>query len=164
MRPAPTSPQAWSPSAGPSTRTPRLREQRDVVLGRGIRPHQPVHGGCHSDGPIGRETQRREQVVGETVRETREEVCSRRCDEDAIRPARELDVTHRSLGRGVPEVRPHGVARERLERHRRHELTGTGGHHDLHVDVAIAQTTHELGALVGGDAAGDAEQDAMRSR
>jgi hypothetical protein len=36
------------------------------------------------------------------------------------------------------------------------------GHDDLHLDAALAQAPHQFGALVRGDAAGDAEQDAGR--
>jgi len=47
-----------------------------------------------------------------------------------------------------------------LEGQRRDELHGALGHHDLHLGAALAQATHQVGALVGGDPAGDAEQDA----
>jgi hypothetical protein len=68
-------------------------------------------------------------------------------------------VAHRRLGGRVPEVGPHGPPGQRLERQRRDELARAGGHHDLHVGAALAQPADELGRLVGGDAAGDAEQD-----
>ena len=42
------------------------------------------------------------------------------------------------------------------------ELPRALGHHDLHLGALLAQAPDEFGALVGGDAAGDAEQDACR--
>jgi hypothetical protein len=54
------------------------------------------------------------------------------------------------------------MRRQRLERERCYELLRTGRHHHLHVGAAVLQPTGQFGALVGGDAAGDAEQDTHR--
>ena len=78
-------------------------------------------------------------------------------------PARQFDVAHRRFGRRIPEVGAHRTARQRLERQRRDELLRAGRHDDLHVDVALLESAREFGAFIGGDAARDAEQDALVS-
>ena len=106
-----------------------------------------------------RKTKRREQIVREAVRETRDELGSRRRDDDLVGPARELDVTHRRFGRLVPEVGAHRASGDGLERQRSHELLRAARHDDLHFGAVLHEPAHEVRALVGGDAAGDAEQD-----
>ena len=66
-----------------------------------------------------RETQRRQQIVGEAVRESRDELGGRRRDDDLVGPARQLDVTHRGFGRLVPQIGAHRLAGDGLERQRR---------------------------------------------
>jgi hypothetical protein len=137
-----------------------LAQRGDVRLRRGIRPHQAVHRGHDDDRHVGREAQRREQVVGEAMRKARNEVRGRRRDHDALRPARQLDVSHRRLGRGIPQIGAHRAAGERLKSKRRDELARAGRHDDLHVGAALLEAARELGALVCGDPTRDPEQDA----
>ena len=61
----------------------------------------------------------------------------------------------------IPQVRAHRASGDRLEGGGGDELARGGGHHHLHFRAALAQAPHEVGALVGRDAAGDAEQDAF---
>jgi hypothetical protein len=93
------------------------------------------------------------------VRQPRQEVRARRGHHDAVGPAREFDVPHRRLGRGIPQVAAHRPARERLERGRADEVLRALRHYDLDLGALLAQASDEFGALVGSDAAGDAEQD-----
>ena len=162
MRPGPVSPQAWSPTPGPEDRDASRANELDVCLRRRIGPHEPVHRRRDAEGGIGGETERREQVVGEAVREATDEVGRRGRDEDSIGPARELDVAHRRFGGLVPEVGAYRPARERLEGERRDELLRARAHHDLHFGAPLTQATHDFGALVRSDAARHAEQDAHR--
>src|SRR5208337_4315253 len=53
-----------------------------------------------------------------------------------------------------------GPAGHRLKAQGRHESLRCGGHHHLYVGAALDEAAHEIRALVGGNAAGDAEQDA----
>ena len=59
---------------------------------------------------------------------------------------------------GIPQVAAHFAAGDGLEGHRRDELARARGEHDLHFGALLAQATDEIGALVSGDAAGDAEE------
>ena len=92
------------------------------------------------------------------MRQPGEEFGRRRRNHDLIGPARELDVAHRGFGRLVPQIRAHRLAGDGLKRQRRDELLRAARHHDLHVGAALDQAADEIRALVGGDAAGDAEQ------
>ncbi len=149
--------------AGTEDRDTARTQQIDVGARGGVRPHQAIHGRRDRHRRIGREAERAEQVVGEAVREAADEVGGRRGDQDAIGPAREFDVAHRGLGGLVPEIGAHGPARQRLEGERGDEPAGAGRHHDLHLDPSLAQAADDLGALVCGDPARDAEQDARRN-
>ena len=93
------------------------------------------------------------------MRQLRDELCSCRRNDDLIRPARELDVSHRCLGGFIPQVGAHGLARHRLERERSDELLRTARHHDLHIRATLDEASYEIRALVSRDAAGDAEED-----
>ena len=56
--------------------------------------------------------------------------------------------SHRSLRTVRPETAWKVVGGDKFARR--------GGHDDLYLGAALAQTAHEVRALVGGDAAGDA--------
>ena len=59
----------------------------------------------------------------------------------------------------VPLARVDGAVRERLQRHGGDELLGRLGHHDLHGGAGLDQRARQLGGLVAGDAARQAEHD-----
>ena len=158
MRPTPTSPQACSPLAGPSTRTPRSLQHADVRLCRGIRPHLSIHRRRKRDLRGSCEAERRQQVVGEAVRKPGDELGSRRRDDDLLRPPRKFDVPHRSLGALVPQIGPHRLAGHGLKSERGYELLGAARHNDLNFRASFDEATHQVRAFVGGDAAGHAEQ------
>ena len=79
-----------------------------------------------------------------------------------VRPACEFDVSHGRFGRGVPQVRAHGSTRQRLEGERSDELLRAGRHDDLHVGVAVLESTRQFGTFVGGNSARDTKHDAHR--
>ena len=61
----------------------------------------------------------------------------------------------------VPHVGVHRLAGERLKRRRRYEAAGCLGHHDAHVRAGLDEKARQLSRLVGGDSAGDPEQNAL---
>ena len=70
------------------------------------------------------------------------------------RPAGEFDVAHGRLGALVPQIAARGAARRPPESSSRStNLLRRRGHHDLHLGAALDQAAHQVGALVGGDAA-----------
>ena len=64
----------------------------------------------------------------------------------------------------VPQIAARGPARDGLKGHGRDELLRGGGHHHLHFGAALDQAAHQIGTLVGGDAAGDPQQDSCLRR
>ena len=60
--------------------------------------------------------------------------------------------SHRSVRTGRPETAWNVSGGD--------ELAGARSHHDLHFGTALHEATHQIGALVRGDAARDAQQDA----
>jgi hypothetical protein len=134
---------------------------RDVGLGRGVGPHLPVHRRRDRHRRRARKTQCRQQVVGHPMRKVRDEIGRGRRDDDQVGPARQLDMAHRTLCVLVPQVAAHLATGNGLERQRRNELARAGGHHDLYLGAALDQAAHQVRALVGGDAAGDAQQDSF---
>ena len=80
----------------------------------------------------------------------------------ASAPRDSVDVAHRVGGAGLPQVGQHRTAGERLERHRRDELRRRVGHHDVDGDAFLDQQARQFRRLVRGDAAGDAQHDALQ--
>ena len=134
-------------------------EPRDVALVRGVRPHLPVHRGRDEQRAVARERQRGQEVVGVAVGDLGEKVRRRRRDDDRVGAARQVDVAHAVVGAGRPQVGEHRPARQRLQRQRRDEAAGGVGHADVDGDAGLDEQPRELGRLVRGDAAGQAQHD-----
>ena len=71
------------------------------------------------------------------MRQPRQQVGAGRCDEDALGPARQLDMAHRRFRLRVPAADPHALAGQRLERGGRDEMGSRLGHHHAHFGVEI---------------------------
>jgi hypothetical protein len=61
----------------------------------------------------------------------------------------------------VPHVGENGLAGQRLQRRRGDEAAGGFGHDDAHVGARLDEEARQLSRLVGGDSAGDPEQNAL---
>ena len=141
-----------------------LAQRRDVRAYRGVRPHLLVHRGRDRERRRAREADGGQEIVREAVGEPGDEVGRCRRDDDALRPARELDVAHRGFRALVPQRRAHRVAGERLQRGRADEVQCRIGHDHAHFGACVLQAARELGGLVRRDAAADAEQHAQARR
>ena len=91
----------------------------------------------------------------------RQKIRCRGCHQHKVGPAGQFDMAHGRLGRAIPQLRAHLAARHGLEGQRRHKLAGARGHHHLDLRPALYEATYQIGALVGGDAAGDTQHDAF---
>ena len=160
MRPGPNSPQAMTPSPGPTMRTPSPREDRAIAQRRGMQPHADVHRGREQDALVGGEQQRRGEVVGEALRHLGHEIGGGGRHEDEVGAARQFDMAHLGLIGQREQVVVDALARQAGDRQRRDELLGRGRHHGAHRDPALAQAADEVEGLVGRDAAAHDEQDA----
>ena len=136
----------------------------DVSLGGFVPPHLAVHRGCDEQWTITRETERRQQIVGDAMRELGNEIRRRGRDQNGISAARKRDVAHRIVRAGVPEVRKHRTARKRLERRSSDKLRARCSQDDVDRDVVLDEQSDQLGSFIGGDAARDAEHNARQSR
>ena len=92
--------------------------------------------------------------------ELAEQVGGGRCQDDRIGGLGQLDVRDLLVGVELEHVVEHGSVRERLEREPADEAARGGGH--CHVDhgASLGQHPHQHDRLVGGDAAGHADDDA----
>ena len=138
-----------------------LLEQRAVGLGRGVGPHGLVHrrGQCHRC--VGSQDQGGQQVVGHALCQTRHEIGRGGCDQHQVGPARQLDMPHGRFGGRIEQIEMDRVAGKGLEGQRGDEFAPAVGHHDADLGTLVAQPANQLGALVRGDAAADAQDDAF---
>ena len=104
---------------------------------------------------------RRQQIVAEPVRDLREEVGRCGHHDDRIGLARQVDVGHVVRLARIPLAGEDRAVRQRLQGHRGDELLGRRGHHDLHGRAGLDQLAREVGGLVAGDAARQAEHDVL---
>ena len=70
-------------------------------------------------------------------------------------------MPHRRFGRRIEQVEMDRVAGERLERQRGDEFATALGHHHPDFRTLVAEPANQLGTLVRGDAAADAQDDAF---
>ena len=111
-------------------------------------PHASVHRGSDEHRPGVGERRLREHVVGEAVRETGHRVRGQRGDHEQLGA---LQVRVGILGLRGP--------REGVERLGGDEPLGTARRQGQHVVARRDEPADQLTGLVGGDAAGDAEDD-----
>ncbi len=158
IRPGPYSPQAMSPSFGPTASTPS-----HVSVAR----FRCVAGCCHIRTFIAGAIRTRVSVASSSV-EARSS--ARPCAIRAIRSAVAGATTTRSATRDraicpisascvrVEELAMHLLARQCRNRKRRHEFRRGPGHDRRHRGPALAQAADQLQRLVGRDPAADDEE------
>ncbi|MNX15646.1 hypothetical protein D3C86_454960 [compost metagenome] len=136
-------------------------QELQVGLGRRITPHRLIHcrRDCHNG--VGGQHQGGQQIVGDALGQAGDQVGGGRGDQYQIGPFRQLDVAHRGFGSRVEQVEVDWVAGQRLHGQRGDELGAAMGHDHAYFGTLIDQATNQIGALVGRDAAADAEHDAF---
>ncbi len=123
-----------------------------------VGPHDPIHRRRKHDGRFRGEAQGGQQIVGPPGREPRNEIRARRRDQHHLRPARQLDMSHGGFRRIIPQVVAGRPARHGLKGHGGDESLRGGRHHHLHIRAAFDQSAHQVRTFIGGDAAGDTQQ------
>ena len=141
-------------------RAPRSRSTREFACVAGWRYMFTFIAGASTSGARVASAHGREQVVGDAVRELRQRVRGRGRTTSELGPVRELDVRDLALLGGGEELRAHRRAGQRLQRERRDEARRRGRRDAAHLVARAPQRAHQLRDLVGGDAAGDRDQDA----
>ncbi len=93
--------------------------------------------------------------------QTGKEIRARRGDQNNVRPTREFDVTHRRFGGRIEQIEMHGMPGQGLKGQRSDESSGRRGHRHAHLGTGLLQPPQQFGALVGGNATGNAQQHAL---
>ena len=138
-----------------------FEQQFAIGLCGGVGPHGLVHGWCQGDRGIGRQHHGGQQIIGDALRQAGHEVGGGRRDQHEVCPASQFDVPHGRFRRGVEQVQVDGMAGERLQGEGGDELAPALGHHHPDFGAMVAQAADQFGALVGGDAAADTQDDAF---
>ena len=132
-----------------------------VGLGRRVAPHGLVHRRGQGHRRVGGQHQGGQQIVGHALGEARQQVGGGRGDQHQVGPFGQLDVAHRRLGGRIEQIQMHRMAGQGLEGQGSDELASCTGHHYMDFRALVAQAADQLRALVGGDAAADAQDDAF---
>ncbi|MCY1401567.1 hypothetical protein D9M71_166880 [compost metagenome] len=136
-------------------------QQLQVCLGRGVAPHGLVHGRGQGDGRVCRQHQSRQQIIGDALGQARDQVGGGRGDQNQVCPLGQFDMAHGCLGSRVEQVHVHGVPGQGLHGQWGDEFTAATGHDHAHFGTVLKEPANQFGALVGGNAAADAENDAF---
>ena len=144
-------------------RTVGLKLCKISLRGR-VSIHFPVHGwryqqGNFVEGPG--QAHQTEQIVGPAMQQFGHEVGAHRRNQDRIGLTRQIDMGHVVVQRpdraAVPLTAVYRPAAQSLQRHRRDELLGGLGHHNLHAGAGLDQRPAQFGGLVAGDTARQAQ-------
>jgi hypothetical protein len=100
-------------------------------------------------------------VVSHALGQARDQVGGGGGNEYQIGPFGQFDVAHGGFGGRVEKVQMHRVSRQCLQGQRRNEFSTAAGHDHAHFGALFEETTHQLGALVGGNATANPENDAF---
>ncbi|MNI08255.1 hypothetical protein D3C73_612820 [compost metagenome] len=136
-------------------------EDLQVGLGRRIAPHGLVHCRGNGDHGIGGQHQRGQQVIGDALGQTGDQVGGGRGDQHQVGPFGQFDVAHGGFGRRVQQVQVHRVPGQCLHGQRGDELGTATGHDHAHFGALVHQAANQVGALVGSDTAADAQNNAF---
>ena len=129
--------------------------------GRGVQPHADVHGGGDEDGLVGGEQEGGGEIVGEAGGHFGEDVGAGGGDDDEVGGAAELDVAHLAFVGERPEVGVDAGFGEGLEAEGGDEVGAAFGEHGGDGVAGFAEEADEFEGFVGGDAAGDDQEDAV---
>ena len=132
-------------------------QRRHVRLDGRVRPHLRVHRRREHDRGGRRQRRQGHHVPAAAVGQACEAVGRRGGDHEDVGAPRDLDVRLRLLR--LEHVDNGFAARQGLEREGRDEARGRLRHQDLDIGARLPQLAGEIGRLVGGDAARDAEDD-----
>ena len=161
MRPKPNSPQAISPSSGPTKRMPSARSVARFRCVAGCSHMRTFMAGATSTRLVGGEQDGGGEIVGEPMRHLGQKVGGRGRDHDQIGLARQADMPDLGL---VLEVEQIGEGLSSVSTESESGVTNSA---PPFVRIArtrrapLLQAAHELEALIGGDAAADDREDAL---
>jgi hypothetical protein len=127
-------------------------------------PHRRVHGGGNQHRLVGGEQHGGGEITGEAVRHLRHQVGGGRRHADQVAVARQPYVADILLVLTREQIGVDVTARERADGQRGDEFLRACRHDGPDLGAALAQPADEVERLVGGDAAGDDQQDAFAGK
>jgi hypothetical protein len=128
-----------------------LAQLLEIGLRRRVGEHLVVHGGCYEQRPGAGQQERAENVVGQPLRDSGDQIgCGGRHD-DEIRFLAEPDMGERSTR--VPEGALDRPPRQRLKGGRPYELGCALGENRVHPGPCLDQAAGEDTTLIAGDTA-----------
>jgi hypothetical protein len=136
-------------------------EPVQVRLQQRVVPHVDVHRRRQQQRRLGRQRDRGQEIVAHARRQPRDHVGGGRRDDQQVGLIGELDVPDLRFAIEIEELGVHRVAGQRLEGQLADELGRGAGHDHPHLGARLDEEPAELRRLVGRDAAGDAEDDAL---
>ena len=135
-----------------------LAQRGHVGLRRRRLPHAVVHSGCDHDGSRRRKQRGGDEVIGDAVGHLGDDIGRRGRHDHQIGLLRQRNVVD-GVGGVVEQAHGNGLVGERTEGERAHKLGGMLAHNDLDARAALLQQAHDIARLIGGDPAGNAQQD-----
>lgn len=93
------------------------------------------------------------------MRHLREDIRRRGGDHHKVRTLRKSNVLRLPVQRFREHLVLHGIAAQRAERERRHELLRVIRHDDVDIVTVFHQQPHQLARLIGGNRPGDPYDD-----
>ena len=145
-------------AAGPHHMDTAVAQRGHVGLRRRRLPHAVVHSGCDHDGSRRCQQRGGDEVVGDAVGHLGDDIGRRGRHDHQIGLLRQRNVVD-GVGGVVEQAHGNGLVGERTEGERAHKLGGMLAHNDLDARAALLQQAHDIARLIGGDPAGNAQQD-----
>jgi hypothetical protein len=146
MRPGPESVPVSCPEAGPTTCTPR-----------GIAPHLGVHCRRNHQWRCTGQDGVAEQIICEAHRKLGNAVGCRRSNDDEVCGLAYRHVSN--LGDTLVELTVNRIPADRLKGGPSHESERSIRRHDMDVMTGEHESPHHTDGLIGGNAAGDSDDD-----
>ena len=133
------------------------RQHLEVPLHGRVLEHVRVHRRRNEHRCLGREVQRRQEIVGDAVGELADDVRRRRRDDQQIDARRERDVLDVGVRAGLELALQHPMPGDRLESELADEPAGRARHDGDDVVSLLLQAAHDFDRLVGADSAAHAD-------
>jgi hypothetical protein len=130
-----------------------------IGLHQRILPHVDVHRRCQHDRRADCEEHGGDHIVSDADGKLADDVGGRRRDHDRVGTVGKANVADRRFLAEVEGVRHYRMPGECLQCQRGDEALRTPTHHDADAGAGFHQLADQLGALVAGNAAGQAEDD-----
>ena len=131
----------------------------DVGHGRGVAHHVEIHCRSNPHRLFGRQISRHEHIVGNAVGHFPD---CRGCGgsyDHSVGPQPEVDMAVPFAGVGGEKLADDGLLAQRSECHGRYELLRCRSHDNLNLGSGFCQQPQKRHALIGGNAARNAEND-----